>query len=124
MPRTRQRGDIHRARDLRAKMTLPEVLLWRLLKQQDLAKIRRQHALGPYVLDFYCAEAKLCIEIDGLAHDMGERPERDAIRDHWLAGQGIAVLRLAASDVMGSPEDAASAILAHCLALNQRGIST
>ena len=50
-----------RARALRREMTLPEVVLWRALRRGDVAELRfrRQHPLGPYVLDFYCAEARL-----------------------------------------------------------------
>ena len=51
-------------------MTLPEVLLWNLLrKAPDGVVFRRQHPIGRYVVDFYCARAKVCIEIDGFAHD-------------------------------------------------------
>lgn len=95
-------------------MSLPEVLLWRILKAQDEVRFRRQHPLGPYVLDFYCVEANVCFEIDGAAHDMGERPARDARRDAWLAGQRIAVVRIPAVEVLRSPEAVAKAIIARC----------
>lgn len=59
-----------RANTLRRAMTLPEVLLWRELKQRPAGlKFRRQHPAGRYVLDFYCAKLALAIEIDGSAHD-------------------------------------------------------
>lgn len=71
-----------KARQLRRDMSLPERLLWRELRGKPAGlKFRRQHPVGPYVIDFYCASAKLGIEIDGIAHDMGERPERDMRRD-------------------------------------------
>lgn len=96
-------------------MSLPEVLLWNLLrKAPDGVHFRRQEARGLFVLDFYCAKAKVGIEIDGIGHEMGDRPERDAQRDLWLQEQGIAVLRIPASDVLTSPEDAAQAILRYC----------
>ena len=96
-------------------MSLPEVLLWNLLrKSPDDVHFRRQEGMGDYVLDFYCAKAKVCIEVDGIAHDMGDRPVRDAIRDGWLTEQGIAVLRIPAEDVLKSPEDIALAILTYC----------
>ena len=95
-------------------MSLTEVRLWRLLKEQDLVRIRRQHPIGPYVLDFYCVAAKACFEIAGQAHDVGDRPQRDVQRDNWLAEQGVEVVRIAASDVLRSPEAVAEAILAYC----------
>ncbi len=93
---------IKRARSLRRKMSLPEVLLWRELRgRPDGLKFRRQHPSGDYVIDFFCLEAGLGIEVDGASHDMGDRPERDVVRDAWLLGQGIEVLRIPARDVLG-----------------------
>ena len=77
-------------------------------------KFRRQHPIGPYVLDFYCAKAKVCVEIDGIAHEMGNRRARDEMRDVWLKEHGIDVLRIPASDVLRSPEDVAEAIARYC----------
>jgi len=103
------------ARRLRRELSLPEGLLWRELRRQPSGvKIRRQHPLGPYVLDFYCAGAKLAIEIDGIAHDMGNRPERDMARDTFVRAQGTDVLRIPASVVLKSPIDAAEAVIAAC----------
>jgi very-short-patch-repair endonuclease len=71
---------------------------------------RRQHPLGLYILDFYCAEAKLCVEVDGQGHGMGDQPERDERRDRWLLAQGIEVLRIPAGDVLRTPDVAAERI--------------
>lgn len=95
-------------------MSLPEVLLWRELRTQTGIKFRRQHPIGDYVLDFYCAAAKLCVEIDGIAHDMGNRPERDQLRDAWLAAQNIKVIRIPARDVLRSPADVAEGLVRQC----------
>jgi len=96
-------------------MSLPEVLLWNLLrKAPDGVVFRRQHPVGPYVVDFYCARAKVCIEVDGQAHDMGDRPRRDVERDSALRALGLEVLRIPASDVLKSPEDAAEALVRYC----------
>ena len=62
--------------------------------------VRHQHAIGPYVADFYCPAAKLVIEIDGMAHDMGDRPERDDARDAYIQSLGLGVLRISARDVL------------------------
>lgn len=104
-----------KARKLRAAMSFPEVLLWKLLrKQPDGVKFRRQHPVGPYMIDFYCPSAKLGFEIDGIAHDMGDRPEKDIARDAWLAGQGITIVRIPASEVLKSAVEVAEAILRRC----------
>jgi very-short-patch-repair endonuclease len=78
-------GYVARARKLRKEMTLPEVLLWRLLRGQPQGvKFRRQHPSSRIGMDFYCLDARLVIEVDGIAHDMGDNPERDLNRDAWL----------------------------------------
>jgi very-short-patch-repair endonuclease len=76
--------------------------------------IGRQHPVGPFVLDFYCAQARLAIEIDGAAHDMGDRPERDRARDRWLAERGIATLRVSAGEVMANTDAVVAAICERC----------
>jgi len=67
-------------------MTLPEVILWTALRGggPNHPAFRRQHPIGPYVLDFYCAKARLCVEVDGGSHSMGDQPRRDARRDAFL----------------------------------------
>ena len=115
MPRKPRSGDVPRARKLRQEMSLPEVLLWNLLrKTPDGVHFRRQEAVGTFILDFYCAKAKVGIEIDGVAHDMGDRAERDKHRDLWLWEQGIEVVRIPAVDVLKSPEDIAETIVRYC----------
>jgi very-short-patch-repair endonuclease len=87
---------------MRREMPLPEVILWQLLRggKVDGLRFRRQHPVGPFVLDFYCAERKLAIEVDGLAHDNAERFEQDERRTMWLNNQGIQVIRFMASDIL------------------------
>ena len=82
-------------------MTPPEARLWVCLRRRGLAdlKFRRQHPIGPYVLDFYCAEARLAVEIDGAVHDDPDRMAHDRRRSAWLETRGIAVMRLSAEDV-------------------------
>ena len=85
------------ARQLRRAMSLPEVLLWRALRTRPSGlKFRRQHASGAFVLDFFCSDARLAIEIDGEGHSRGNRPERDAMRDAYFVRAGIATLRIPA----------------------------
>ena len=94
---------------------LPEVLIWRELRKRPGGyKFRRQHPLGELVLDFACLERRLVIEIDGVAHERGDRPERDIRRDVWLEARGFAVLRLPADYVLKNLEGAIAAIVAAC----------
>ena len=84
---------------LRREMSLPEVLLWRELRQQEL-RWRKGAPAGPYTLDFHCAPASLAVEVDGEAHGHGDRPARDAVRDAWIAERGVHTLRIAASAIL------------------------
>jgi very-short-patch-repair endonuclease len=82
-------------------LSLPEGLLWRELRQRPGGiKFRRQHPSGPYVLDFYCSDARLAIEVDGAGHAFGDRPQRDLERDAWFAAAGIETLRVPAKLVL------------------------
>lgn len=74
-------------------MTDAEALLWMLLRSRRMAgaKFWRQHPVGRYILDFYCVEEKLAVELDGGQH--GEAVDYDEQRDNWLRAQGIRVLR-------------------------------
>jgi very-short-patch-repair endonuclease len=94
-------------------MSPPEAALWlRLRRRSDQRPVfRRQHPMGPYILDFYCPAAKLAIEVDGYAHSTGDHPQRDERRDRWLRVQGVRVLRLSAGDVMADPDESADGIV-------------
>src|SRR4051794_8710814 len=82
-------------------MSPPELRLWlELRKEPGGHYFRREHGAGPYRLDFYCAKARLCIEVDGEAHERGDRPERDSRRDAYLALQGVRTLRIPAREVV------------------------
>ena len=103
---------VKRAKKLRRTMSLPEVLLWRELRQApDVLRFRKQHAAGDYVLDFFCARANLAIEVDGISHDMGDRPVRDIERDEWMRAHRIDTLRIPAREVLADPIAAAESIV-------------
>jgi very-short-patch-repair endonuclease len=107
---------LRNAKRLRREMSLPEVLLWNRLRGKPMGvKFRNQHPVEDYVLDFYCAAKRLAFEIDGIAHDMGDRPQRDVRRDAKLASLGIEVVRIAASDVLKDADGTAEAIVKFCL---------
>ena len=97
----------------RRTLSLPEGLLWRALKGRRLEglQIRKQHPIGPYVLDFYCDSRRLCVEVDGASHGVGDRPERDERRDAWLETCGIATLRIRAGFVLEDMDGALGMIL-------------
>jgi len=108
------------ARRLRKDMSLPEVLLWqRLRRRSGGAKFRRQHPVAGYVADFYCADAKLIIEIDGEGHNRGDRAEHDRHRDLALNALGLTVLHIPAAEVLADVDAAAEAIVAAALPLHR-----
>ena len=111
---TLRRPTVYAARKLRRTMSLPEVLLWQRLRgSPNSVAFRKQHPIDPYVADFYCSKARLVIEIDGIAHDMGDRPERDEARDLFLAERGYHVLRIAADDILKDADGVANSIVTY-----------
>ena len=98
------------ARELRQTQTDAEQLIWSMLRDRRLhgMKFRRQHPIAPYVLDFYCHEAKLAIELDGGQHN--ERVAEDERRSEFLTKQGIRVLRFWNNDVLQNTEVVLEAI--------------
>jgi very-short-patch-repair endonuclease len=91
-------------------MTRPEQMLWALLRRNHQGMhFRRQHAVGPYILDFYCATARLCVEVDGPVH--AEQVAHDERRTRWLAAQGIRVIRFSVEDVERRPAAVVAAIV-------------
>jgi very-short-patch-repair endonuclease len=78
----------------------PEQLLWLALRNGQIGgmKFRRQHPIGPFVADFYCHEAKLVVEVDGMSHD--DKMRQDAARTVFLESEGLRILRVMNEDVM------------------------
>lgn len=100
-----RKPEVYFARKQRRQMSPPEVLLWsRLRRRQQGFKVLRQHPIGPYSADFYVPGARLVIEVDGSAHDYGERPTRDTARDLYMEERGYRVLRITARAVMKNLE--------------------
>jgi very-short-patch-repair endonuclease len=104
---------IANARRLRRSLSPPEARLWSRLRARapGTPVFRRQHPVGPYVLDFYCGKARLAVEIDGMSHDTADRPELDARKDAWLRRQGITVMRVPAGEVAHRIDDVADSIV-------------
>ena len=84
-----------RRKELRGNLTPVEALLWKCLQRSQLAgkKFRRQHARGPFIVDFYCTECRLGVELDGAGHKTILGNERDAARDLFLARFNVRILR-------------------------------
>jgi very-short-patch-repair endonuclease len=97
------------ARQLRANATEAEIRLWSRLrrKQLDGLRFRRQQPMGRYIVDFYCAEAKLIVELDG-----GQHVDEDPTRENWLVSQGYRVIRFWNNDVLANTEGVLETILA------------
>ncbi|MFP4250560.1 MAG: endonuclease domain-containing protein [Armatimonadota bacterium] len=96
-------GKLEFAKEQRQEPTWAENQLWQLLRRKALGvRFRRQHPIGDFVLDFYCAPARLAVEVDGTVHD--EQEGYDNWRDDWLNGQGIRVLRVSDEEVKKNME--------------------
>jgi len=93
-------------RQLRRDQTDAEKLLWYSLRDSQLfgLKFRRQYAVRPYVLDFYCYEYRLCIELDGGQHYDSAGVKHDEKRQAFLTSQGIHILRFSNHDVLQNLE--------------------
>jgi very-short-patch-repair endonuclease len=109
----RSARDTHkRAKDFRKAMSPPEVLLWtrlRLLRGDGLT-FRRQHPIGPYIADFYCA-ARLVVEVDGAHHAEDAQIEQDAARAAYLERLGYRVVRCPGRDITRDADEAAQGIV-------------
>jgi very-short-patch-repair endonuclease len=93
------------ARDMRLNPTRAEDFLWQMFRARQLGvKFRRQHTVGRFILDFYSAEAKLCVELDGGGHAELEQRAKDRARDEYLESSGILVFRVWNNELLENPE--------------------
>ena len=85
-------------------MTPAECLLWKVVRDRSICKLkfRRQHPFGPYILDFYCHERKIAVEIDGDSHGFEEQIAYDTIRTKYLNKQDIRVIRFTNIDIQNN----------------------
>jgi type I restriction enzyme M protein len=95
-----------RRRELRGRATDAERLLWRVLRMRQFVglKFRRQHSVGHYIVDFYCADRQLAVELDGGQHFTVEGLAYDRRRTAYLAARGIRVLRFTNSELFENTE--------------------
>jgi very-short-patch-repair endonuclease len=112
-----------RSRELRSSMTDAEIALWTKLRRKQLLGLQfyRQKPLGHFIVDFYCASARLVIEIDGGQHYEKEGAAQDAVRDRHLQSLGLEVLRFSNLDVLGNMDGVIAVITQHLeTALDQK----
>ncbi len=83
-----------RRMELRQRMTLAEVIVWKMVRNERMGiKFRRQYNIGYCIVDFYCHELKLIIEIDGSVHEDHSRYKHDILRQKYLEKQGYKIIR-------------------------------
>jgi very-short-patch-repair endonuclease len=87
---------LQRARELRRELTIAERRAWELLRHRRMLglKFRRQHVIDGFIVDFYCAELRLVLELDGAGHTDKMRSEYDAARTTHLQSRGLRVIRI------------------------------
>jgi very-short-patch-repair endonuclease len=104
-----------RAREFRHPLTPAEAKVWAKIRNNQLGfKMRRQHPLWRFIADFYCASAKLVIEIDGDTHAAEDQAAYDAARTAWLEARGYVVVRFHNDDIHRNLSGVLSALQARC----------
>ena len=114
-PRWRASPQIQqRARELRQQMTPAEIKLWQRLRRRQIDGLhfRKQHAVGIYIVDFFCAKAKLVIEVDGDSH--ADQIEYDQARTGYLNERGYVVIRFTNREVFNQFEAVLQKIADEC----------
>jgi very-short-patch-repair endonuclease len=101
-----------RRRELRKEGTAAEAVLWKYLQGRQILgkKFRRQHSIGPYIVDFYCPECRVIVELDGAPHDEIVVAEYDAERTRFLEQYGMKVIRFENRILYENPETALETI--------------
>ena len=91
-----------RAKELRKSSTEAEKVLWKFLRNRNFhnMKFRRQHPISSYIVDFYCHEKNLVIEVDGGIHNLTEEKENDQVRENDLKELGLKILRFKNEDIL------------------------
>ena len=109
------------AKSMRHTATDAENLMWQVLRAKHFMnlKFRRQHVIKPYIVDFYCHEIGLVIELDGSQHGMDDTVEYDAERTKFLEALGLTVVRYWNHDVLGQTDVVLDDLWKNCSALKQ-----
>lgn len=111
---------IHKqAKELRAKQTRAEKVLWSFLSNKQLKrKFRRQHPINQFIADFYCHELKLVIEVDGEIHENEDRKEYDKMRDEHIRSLGVRLIRFKNARILENPDNVVNEIKKIIVTLN------
>jgi very-short-patch-repair endonuclease len=106
-------------RSLRQNVTQAEDFLWQELRNNKLAglKFKRQHSIGNYIVDFYCASKRLIVEADGNVHETKEQKEKDQFRDENLFDMDFKVLRFTNHQILFETDYVKEEIVKHSLYL-------
>lgn len=99
MDRKHNKNNVPFAKELRKNMTKEERHLWYDFLRTYPIRFTRQKVMGKYILDFYCAQAKLAIELDGSQHYQDAEAVKDEARTNYLAGYDIQVVRIPNNEV-------------------------
>ena len=107
---------LERARELRREMTPQERKLWSRLRRKQLygLRFRRQHPIYRFILDFYCHQRRLAVEIDGHSHAERDQRAYDSARTEWLEARGVRVIRFTNRQVDTNIEGVLSEIARAC----------
>lgn len=96
-------------------MTMPEIILWSRLKgNQSGYRFRRQFGIGNFIVDFYCPQFRLIIEIDGISHDSLKQRRLDPIREKYFKVQGFNILRFTNKQIIENVDSAVQLIIERC----------
>jgi len=107
---------LDRRKELRKNQTPQEEKLWWYLKDKRLGvKFRRQHSVGGYILDFYCKEKKLIVELDGEVHNTKEAREYDLVRDKFFRELDYTVLRFKNNEIEKNTKEVIKSIQKHLI---------
>ncbi len=109
-------------RELRSNPTRAETEMWHGLRSKRLAgyKFRRQHSLGPFIVDFYCTQFQIVVEVDGATHDDLSQKEYDTERTKYLQENNIRVIRFTDGEVLWSVDMCCEKILALILEIQRK----
>ena len=100
-------------RRLRRSSTEAEKILWEEIRNRKLndLKFNRQHSIGDYIVDFYCASKRLIVELDGEVHNAEDQIEKDKFRDQNLTEMNFRVIRISNSKVLNEIEEVKNLLL-------------
>ena len=99
------KNNIPLAKNLRKNMTPWERKLWYQFLRNYPSRFQRQKAIGEYIVDFYCAKARIVIELDGSGHYETDQQNNDAVRTHTLESMGLIVLRIPNNEIDSNFKD-------------------